>query len=262
MGKVFEYLGWAENKVRAASLLVVTGVLALKAHYIYTKAKQDKKIARDVFEEIRDDVSGKSHDEFQTQMKSDMKSLFTTHPTPIPTHSTSKLGLPGDVSLTPLPLIKHAILILNMEYPAFKHPFVTGEPFTSSYVPAAETLRMVLGGNRVALHNRAHYQIVPYADPDSYGSLGRHGSYNDGIGAGSSYGSYGDNTKCVLEWSHPKRTRERATQYSAVVAACYVIISMYIASSQMSIRSPAFYSFPGLRISSCGSINETVCFGK
>ncbi|KAM7462550.1 hypothetical protein LguiA_030671 [Lonicera macranthoides] len=97
---------------------------------------------------------------------------------------------------------------------AFKHPFVTGEPFTSSYVPAAETLRMVLGGNRVALHNRAHYQIVPYADPDSYGSLGRHGSYNDGIGAGSSYGSYGDNSwasgirvrcsKIDLESSQPK----------------------------------------------------------
>lgn len=33
---------------------------------------------------------------------------------------------------------------------------------------------------------------MPYVHPGSYGSLGSHGSYNDGLGLGSSYGSYGD----------------------------------------------------------------------
>ncbi|KAK2977240.1 hypothetical protein RJ640_028445, partial [Escallonia rubra] len=100
---------------------------------------------------------------------------------------------------------------------ASKHPFVTGEPFTCPYKPAPETRRLPVslnvrvdhhpagghwfaaglspnmpGSNRVALHSSPHYQVVPYAHAGSYGSLGSHGSYNEGTGFGSSYGSYGD----------------------------------------------------------------------
>uniref|UniRef100_A0A7N0UMI8 Uncharacterized protein n=1 Tax=Kalanchoe fedtschenkoi TaxID=63787 RepID=A0A7N0UMI8_KALFE len=103
-------------------------------------------------------------------------------------------------------------------FQASKHPFVTGEPFTCPYKPPSETPRMpvsrnakvdhhpggghwfaaglspnIPGGNRVSLHNSPHFQLNPYAHSNSYGSLGSHGSYNDGIGLGSSYGSYGDN---------------------------------------------------------------------
>ncbi|KAL1536544.1 dual specificity protein kinase yak1 [Salvia divinorum] len=101
---------------------------------------------------------------------------------------------------------------------ASKHPFVTGEPFTCPYRPAPETSHMpvsqnakvdhhpagghwfaaglspnISGRNRAMIPNSPHYQFVPYVHPGSYGSLGSHGSYNDGLGLGSSYGSFGDN---------------------------------------------------------------------
>lgn len=50
----------------------------------------------------------------------------------------------------------------------------------------------VTGRNRYSLHNSPHFQVVPYAHGNSYGSVGSYGSYNDGTGLGSSYGSYGD----------------------------------------------------------------------
>lgn len=109
---------------------------------------------------------------------------------------------------------------------ASKHPFVTGEPFTCPYKPAPETPRVpvshnvkvdhhpagghwfaaglspnILGGNRVAMHTSPHYQVVPYVHGSSFGSLGSHGSYNDGTGLGSSYGSYGDNSNVLAFYS-------------------------------------------------------------
>ncbi|XP_042506611.1 dual specificity protein kinase YAK1 homolog [Macadamia integrifolia] len=100
---------------------------------------------------------------------------------------------------------------------ASKHPFVTGEPFTCPYKPLPETPRMpvgqnmkvdhhpggghwfaaglspqVLGMNRGASQNGPHFQVAQYSHASSYGSLGSHGSYNDGAALGSSYGSYGD----------------------------------------------------------------------
>ncbi|KAI3757021.1 hypothetical protein L6452_04554 [Arctium lappa] len=109
---------------------------------------------------------------------------------------------------------------------ASKHPFVTGEPFTCPYMPAPETPRVpvshnvkvdhhpagghwfaaglspnVLGGNRVAMYNNSHFQVMPYAHGGNFGSLGSHGSYNDGIGLGSSYGSYGDNSNVLTFYS-------------------------------------------------------------
>lgn len=109
---------------------------------------------------------------------------------------------------------------------ASKHPFVTGEPFTCPYTPAPETPRVpvshnmkvdhhpagghwfaaglspnVLGGNRVAMYNNSHFQVMPYAHGGNFGSLGSHGSYNDGTGLGSSYGSYGDNSNMVAYFS-------------------------------------------------------------
>lgn len=109
---------------------------------------------------------------------------------------------------------------------ASKHPFVTGEPFTCPYKPAPETPRVpvshnvkvdhhpagghwfaaglspnVLGGNRVAIYNNSHFQVMPYAHGGNFGSLGSHGSYNDGIGLGSSYGSYGDNSNVLTFYS-------------------------------------------------------------
>ncbi|CAK9165991.1 unnamed protein product [Ilex paraguariensis] len=59
----------------------------------------------------------------------------------------------------------------------------------------------ISGRNRVALHNSPHYPVVPYTHAGSYGSLGSHGSYNDGTGLGSSYGSYGDNTNMLTFYS-------------------------------------------------------------
>ncbi|KAJ0438138.1 putative protein kinase CMGC-DYRK-YAK family [Helianthus annuus] len=110
---------------------------------------------------------------------------------------------------------------------ASKHPFVTGEPFTCPYKPAPETPRVpvshnvkvdhhpagghwfaaglspnVLGGNRVAMYNNSHFQVMPpYAHGNNFGSLGSHGSYNDGTGLGSSYGSYGDNSNMLAYYS-------------------------------------------------------------
>lgn len=109
---------------------------------------------------------------------------------------------------------------------ASKHPFVTGEPFTCPYIPAPETPRLrvshnvkvdhhpagghwfpaglspnVIGGNQVAMYN-SHYQVTsPYAHGGNFGSLGSHGSYNDGTGFGSSYGSYGDNSNMLAYYS-------------------------------------------------------------
>ncbi|GJT90534.1 dual specificity protein kinase YAK1 [Tanacetum coccineum] len=109
---------------------------------------------------------------------------------------------------------------------ASKHPFVTGEPFTGPYIPAPETPRVpvshhvkvdhnpagghwfaaglspnVLGGNRGSMYNNSHFQVMPYAHGGNFGSLGSHGSYNDGIALGSSYGSYGDNSNMLQYYS-------------------------------------------------------------
>nr|XP_043614835.1 dual specificity protein kinase YAK1 homolog [Erigeron canadensis] len=109
---------------------------------------------------------------------------------------------------------------------ASKHPFVTGEPFTCPYIPAPETPRLrvsnnvkvnhhpagghwfaaglspnVQGGNRVAMYNSSHFQVMPYAHGGNFGSLGSHGSYNDGTVLGSSYGSYGDNSNMPTYYS-------------------------------------------------------------
>ncbi|KAI3680078.1 hypothetical protein L2E82_50815 [Cichorium intybus] len=106
---------------------------------------------------------------------------------------------------------------------ASKHPFVTGEPFTCPYTPAPETPRVpvshnmkvdhhpagghwfatglspnVLGGNRVAMYNKSHFQVMPYAHGGNFGSLGSRGSYNDGTELGS---SYGDNSNMVAYFS-------------------------------------------------------------
>ncbi|KAI3497684.1 hypothetical protein L1887_33161 [Cichorium endivia] len=59
----------------------------------------------------------------------------------------------------------------------------------------------VLGGNRVAMYNKSHFQVMPYAHGGNFGSLGSRGSYNDGTGLGSSYGSYGDNSNMVAYFS-------------------------------------------------------------
>uniref|UniRef100_A0A5B7A0F1 Putative ATP binding protein isoform 1 n=1 Tax=Davidia involucrata TaxID=16924 RepID=A0A5B7A0F1_DAVIN len=109
---------------------------------------------------------------------------------------------------------------------ASKHPFVTGEPFTCHFKPPPETPRVpvsqnvtvdhhpagghwfaaglspnIPGRNRVAPHNSPHFQVVPYVQAGSYGSLGSHGSYNDSTGLGSSYGSYGDNSNMLAYYS-------------------------------------------------------------
>ncbi|GKV07459.1 hypothetical protein SLEP1_g19236 [Rubroshorea leprosula] len=111
-------------------------------------------------------------------------------------------------------------------FQASKHPFVTGQPFTCPYKPPPETPRVPVaqnlkvdhhpgGGhwfaaglspnisnrNRVAIHNSPHFQMMPYAHANSYGSVGSHGSYNDGTGLGSSYGSYGDNNNMFAYYS-------------------------------------------------------------
>ena len=61
----------------------------------------------------------------------------------------------------------------------------------------------ISGRNRATLQNSPHFQVVPYAHASSYGSLGSHGSYNDGTGLGSSYGSYGDNNNNMFAYYSP-----------------------------------------------------------
>ncbi|KNA04206.1 hypothetical protein SOVF_201830 isoform A [Spinacia oleracea] len=105
-------------------------------------------------------------------------------------------------------------------FQALKHPFVTGEPFTSPYKPAPETPRVPVSsvsqnfkvdhhpggghwfaaglspnvaGHPVSMNTSQHLQMPTYAHSSSFGSLGSHNSYNDGNVLGSSYGSYGDN---------------------------------------------------------------------
>ncbi|OVA18381.1 Protein kinase domain [Macleaya cordata] len=110
---------------------------------------------------------------------------------------------------------------------ASKHPFVTGEPFRSPYKPPPETPRLpvaqnvkvdhhpggghwfaaglspqVLSMNRGPPQNSSHFQVAPFSHASSYGSLGSHGSYTDGPGLGSSYGSYGDDS-CVYAYYSP-----------------------------------------------------------
>lgn len=51
------------------------------------------------------------------------------------------------------------------------------------------------------MHANPHYQVIPYVHGGSFGSLGSHGSYNDGIGLGSSYGSYGENSNVLAFYS-------------------------------------------------------------
>lgn len=50
------------------------------------------------------------------------------------------------------------------------------------------------------MHN-SHFQVMPYSHGGNFGSLGTHGSYNDGPGLGSSYGSYGDNSNMLPYYS-------------------------------------------------------------
>ncbi|KAK8542864.1 hypothetical protein V6N12_015442 [Hibiscus sabdariffa] len=111
-------------------------------------------------------------------------------------------------------------------FQASKHPFVTGEPFTCPYRPPPETPRLPVaqnikvdhhpgGGhwfaaglspniqnrNMVPFHHSPHFQMVPYAHANSYGSIGSHGSYSDNTGLGSSYGSYGDSSNMFAYYS-------------------------------------------------------------
>ncbi|CAI0391243.1 unnamed protein product [Linum tenue] len=111
-------------------------------------------------------------------------------------------------------------------FQASKHPFVTGEPFTCPYKPPPETPRMpvaqtikvdhhpggghwfaaglspnVQGKMRNSMHGSTHFPMVPYSHASSYGSVGSHGSYNDGLGLGSSYGSYGDSNNMFAYYS-------------------------------------------------------------
>ncbi|KAL4325671.1 hypothetical protein GQ457_11G014500 [Hibiscus cannabinus] len=111
-------------------------------------------------------------------------------------------------------------------FQASKHPFVTGEPFTCPYRPPPETPRLPVaqnikvdhhpgGGhwfaaglspniqnrNMVPFHHSPHFQMVPYAHANSYGSIGSHGSYSDNTVLGSSYGSYGDSSNMFAYYS-------------------------------------------------------------
>ncbi|KAL1332137.1 hypothetical protein HN51_061000 [Arachis hypogaea] len=111
-------------------------------------------------------------------------------------------------------------------FQASKHPFVTGEPFTQPYQPPPETPRVpvvqtvkvdnhpggghwfaaglspnVPGKNRASIYSNAHFQMMQYPPSNSYGSVGSHGSYNESIGLGSSYGSYGDNSNMFPYYS-------------------------------------------------------------
>ncbi|XP_062119633.1 dual specificity protein kinase YAK1 homolog isoform X1 [Humulus lupulus] len=112
-------------------------------------------------------------------------------------------------------------------FQASKHPFVTGEPFTSPFEPPLETPRVpvsqnmrvdhhpggghwfaaglspnITTGNRVPVHGSPHFQMVPPYTANSYGSMGSYGSYNDSTGLGSSYGSYGD-TSSMFAYCSP-----------------------------------------------------------
>lgn len=60
---------------------------------------------------------------------------------------------------------------------------------------------MKVSGRNRTWQNSPHYQVLPYAHAGSYGSLGSLGSYNDGAGLGSSYGSYGDNNNLLAFYS-------------------------------------------------------------
>ncbi|XP_057849881.2 dual specificity protein kinase YAK1 homolog isoform X2 [Cryptomeria japonica] len=100
---------------------------------------------------------------------------------------------------------------------AAQHPFVTEEAFTGPYKPTPETPRtpvcqivmvdhnpgsghwfgaglspQVTNMNKGIRYNSPQYQMAPFSYASSYGSLGSHGSYGDGVGFGSSFGSYGD----------------------------------------------------------------------
>ncbi|XP_077244716.1 dual specificity protein kinase YAK1 homolog isoform X2 [Tasmannia lanceolata] len=101
---------------------------------------------------------------------------------------------------------------------AMQHPFVTGEPFTCPYKPPPKTPRKAVSQNimvedhnpggghwfvaglspqvakvsKGSLQNSPHFQMAPFSHTSSYGSLGSHGSYNDSVGLGGSYESYGD----------------------------------------------------------------------
>lgn len=113
-------------------------------------------------------------------------------------------------------------------FQASKHPFVTGEPFTCPYRPPMETARVpvsqnvkiddhhpggghwfaaglspnIAGGSRAVRHCSPHFQMmIPHTHASSYGSLGSHGSCNDGAGLGNSYGSYGDNSTMFMYFS-------------------------------------------------------------
>ncbi|WJX93360.1 dual specificity protein kinase yak1 [Trifolium repens] len=111
-------------------------------------------------------------------------------------------------------------------FQASKHPFITGEPFTHPYRPSPETPYIpvvqnikvdnhpggghwfaaglspnVAGKNRASLYSSPHFQMVQHPPANSYGSVGSHGSYNDGAGLGSSYGSYGESSNMFAYYS-------------------------------------------------------------
>lgn len=106
---------------------------------------------------------------------------------------------------------------------AARHPFVTEEAFTCPYMPAPETPRkpvsqivtvdhnpgsghwfgaglspQVVNMNKGIHFNSPQYQMAPFSYASSYGSLGSHGSYGDGVGLGSSFGSYGDTSNAYM----------------------------------------------------------------
>lgn len=111
-------------------------------------------------------------------------------------------------------------------FQASKHPFVTGEPFTCPYKPPPETPHIpvvqnikvdnhpggghwfaaglspnVPGKNRASIYSSPHFQMGQHPPASSYGSVGSHGSYNDGVGLGSSYGSYGESSNMFAYYS-------------------------------------------------------------
>ncbi|CAN1765502.1 Dual specificity protein kinase YAK1 homolog [Linum perenne] len=95
-------------------------------------------------------------------------------------------------------------------FQASKHPFVTGEPFTCPYKPPPESPRMPVSQTIKVDHHPGggHWfaaglspNMVPYSHASSYGSVGSHGSYNDTIGLGNSYGSYGDGNNMFAYYS-------------------------------------------------------------
>ncbi|KAF6168893.1 hypothetical protein GIB67_038390 [Kingdonia uniflora] len=109
---------------------------------------------------------------------------------------------------------------------ASKHPFVTGEAFKAPYKPLPETPYMrvipnkrlshnpggghwfpaglspqVISANRGLQQSSPQFQNAQFSHSGSYGSLGSHGSYTDGAGYGSSYGSYGDDNSMYTYYS-------------------------------------------------------------